>query len=196
MILQFTIRAMEPDDLKAIAGLHEQAFAGFFSARMGPGFLRAYYASVLSYDRSIALVAALSDGQPIGFVTGFQDREAFYIHFRNQRLKLLRSVVGAVLRKPSLAPAVLRNVRRISSMERAADGGDIAELSSVAVLQTGMGIGSRLVTEFCQLMFRRGVKRIVLITDELGNERVRSFYVRLGFVLLSRERRADRVRCV
>ena len=110
-ILQFAIRRMVPDDLKETARLHEQAFAGFFLTRMGPTFLRGYYAAVLSYDRSIALIADRSDGQPIGFVTGFQDPEAFYAHFRNQRLRLLPSIVGAVLRQPSLARAIFSNVR-------------------------------------------------------------------------------------
>ncbi len=194
--MQFATRRMVPHDLKEVARLHEQAFAGFFLTRMGPAFLRGYYASVLSYERSIALIAERSDGQPIGFVTGFQDPEAFYAHFRSQRLKLLPSIIGAVARQPSLARAIFSNVRRVSNMEKASEGSEIAELSSVAVIQEGMGVGSGLVTEFCQLMFQRSAKRIVLTTDEQENERVRSFYSRLGFVSSAREQRADRVLCV
>lgn len=194
--MQFSIRPMAPDDLEEIARLHEQAFPGFFLTRMGPAFLRGYYASVLSYDRSIALIAERSDGQPVGFVTGFRDPEAFYAHFRNQRLRLLPSMLAALARRPSLAGAIFGNMRRISSMEKAGDGSETAELSSVAVIQPGSGIGSKLVTEFCQSMFRRGAKRVILTTDEQDNERARSFYGRLGFVLVAREQRANRVLCV
>jgi len=187
---------MEEADLPAVVRVHRKAFVEFFLTRMGPGFLQVYYGTVLSYDRSVSLVAQQHDGEIIGFITGFRDPKAFYAHLRKRRIKLIPATLAAVIRQPSLLRQVLRNAGRVSSFEPPEPRAGLAELSSVGASVQGSGVGSALVSEFCQRMFRAGAQSIALTTDESNNDRARTFYTRHGFILSGRERRGDRVLCV
>lgn len=189
--MQLITRVMTAADLDAVVRVHQLAFRGFFLDRMGPAFLRAYYSSVLSYDKSIALVAEGASGVVEGFVVGFIEPVEFYLHFRGQRLRLLPVILLALIKHPSLLMNILRNSARVHQV--AEHYGSIeCELSSIASSQQIKGTGSLLLHKFVDEVKMRGVERISLTTDELNNDSVNYFYLRHGFRATGRELRADR----
>lgn len=189
--MQLITRVMTAADLDAVVRVHQLAFRGFFLDRMGPAFLRAYYSSVLIYDKSIALVAEGANGVVEGFVVGFIEPGEFYQHFREQRLKLLPVILLSLIRRPSLLMNILRNGARVHQVAVHHDSIE-CELSSIASSQRIRGAGSLLLHNFVDEVKLRGVERISLTTDEFDNDRVNSFYLRHGFRAIGRELRADR----
>lgn len=187
------IRLMRASDLDSVVRVHRQAFQGFFLDRMGPAFLKQYYATVLDYPDSVAL-AAEQAGEVVGFATGFKNPAAFYAHFRARRLRFAPAILSAVLRRPMLIRLVLRNALRVEG----GGGPDprSGELSSIGVAARRGGVGSRLLSAFCEEMFRKGADRIILSTDEAENDTIRSFYTARNFRLTGVERRGDRSLCL
>lgn len=188
------IRAMAPSDLNAVVGIHQKAFPGFFLTRMGPRFLRAYYQAVLDFEESIALMACESEtGRLLGFAVGFRDPQGFYALFNSRKRRLLPTILLAVLRDPGLLPAILRNMRRVEA--QAAHPIDAVELSSIAVGEAGRGVGGTLLEAFAAESRASGAARLVLTTDETGNDSVRAFYEARGFTLDGIETRGARRLC-
>lgn len=188
------IRAMTPSDLDAVVGIHRTAFPGFFLTRMGPHFLRAYYAAVLDFEASIALVASAAETDtPGGFAVGFRDPQGFYALFNSRKRNLLPAILLAVLRDPGLLPAILRNMRRVEA--QAGHPVDAVELSSIAVGEAGRGVGGALLEAFAAEARANGATRLVLTTDETGNDSVRAFYEARGFALDGIETRNARRLC-
>lgn len=177
------IRPARITDIGAIATVHEKAFTGFFLARMGASFLRAYYQLVLDYPGGLLLVTEDEDGLN-GFVVGFVNPPAFYEYMSRMRRRLLWPSIRALLRRPSLVPRALFNRRRIEWYDGTAEP-YLCELSSIAVLPgtSGRGLGGRLVEAFCDEAARRGCRQVVLTTDADENESVNAFYLRSRFVL-------------
>lgn len=187
------IRPMARGDLAAVVSVHRAAFKGFFLDRMGPAFLRGYYAAVLDYEGSVSLVATDAEGRVSGFVVGFQDPGGFYGHFRRRRLRLAPAILLAVIRRPGLLPGILRNTSRVGS-ETQGDAGSrrTAELASIGTAIRGGGTGSALVRAFVEEMRKRGCDTVKLTTDEAENDPVQAFYRKHGFAEAGRERRGDR----
>lgn len=190
------IRAMDSADLDAVVGVHQYAFPLFFLTRMGPGFLRAYYRTVLDFPGSIALVAC-AGGEAVrvqGFAVGFHDPHLFYALFAQHRRRLLPSLALAVMRDPGLIAQMLRNVRRVSDQQGIVHRGT-AELSSIGVAGQGGGIGGQLMEAFVAAATATGAQQILLTTDRDDNDAVRAFYERRGFVLDGFENRGERWLC-
>lgn len=194
--VDFTIRDMVLADIDRVVLIHRDAFPGFFLTRMGPRFLRAYYTAVLEFPDRIALIAEEA-GAAVGFAVGFANAPRFYADFARRRRRLLPMMVLAVLRRPALAIEILRNSKRVEA--EATGGGDsepqAVELSSIATLGRGGGIGGRLLAGFVDAAIRTGGRSIVLTTDAAGNDAVRQFYERRGFELEAQETRGARVLC-
>jgi ribosomal protein S18 acetylase RimI-like enzyme len=55
---------------------------------------------------------------------------------------------------------------------------------AVAPRAEGRGLGGKLVEAFCRAVLARGVRRISLTTDRVGNDRVNRFYEKQGFRLV------------
>lgn len=187
-------RKMEASDLKAVVSIHTQAFEGFFLTRMGPAFLLAYYQSVLSFEASIALVAHDNKtDRVLGFAVGFSDPAGFYALFGRQRKRILPAILMAVLRDPGLVPQILRNIRRVEA--QAQQPVSAVELSSIAVVAPGRGIGGALLEAFADKARSEGARRLILTTDAMGNDPVREFYEAHGFYLEGTETRGSRQLC-
>jgi len=193
MNIAVVIRPMSVSDIHRVVRVHRQAFQGFFLDQMGSAFLKQYYATVLDYPQSVALVAEQA-GEVVGFATGFKNPAGFYGHFRAQRLRFAPAILLAVLRRPALIQMVLRNARRVE--DRVEQGAWTAELSSIGVAARRGGVGSRLLSAFCDEMFNREVDRIILSTDEAGNDATRNFYVARNFRLTGVEQRGERSLCL
>jgi ribosomal protein S18 acetylase RimI-like enzyme len=173
------VRKLTVEDIPDVVRLHQLAFKGFFLDQMGAGFLTGYYRSVLSYQRSIALVYEAQNSEILGFAVGFYDAAAFYSHFKKQRMRLLPAILFAVVKKPTLISKIIGNMRRVNSPREHA--GTAVELSSIATIKLGAGIGAALLEAFKHSAFEIGATEINLTTDEVNNESVKAFYVRHGF---------------
>ena len=188
-----TVRPMTPDDLPAVVRIHQIAFKGFFLDRMGPSFLAAYYGSVLAYEKSIALVSESENGALTGFVAGFIDPDAFYLHYRKGRIRLIPIIVAALLKNPKLIAEIVRNSARVQGHQGGKE--QTAELASIGASEQGSGVGGELTRGFCSQAFAQGALAVTLSTDESGNESVRQFYERRGFKATHTEQRGNRVLC-
>ena len=171
-----------------LANVHAKAFPGFFLTRMGPRFLAGYYDCVRHYPKGI-VIGAEDENRLVGFVAGFIHPSAFYIHLGRNRWRLLPAILFAILKRPGLAIGALRNSRRVATLAEGDESDQyMAELSSIGVdpATAGRGTGGRLVREFCSRAVEMGARRVVLTTDRDDNDRVRSFYERLGFEISGR----------
>ena len=169
----------------SLAGLHREAFPGFFLTSLGPGFLRRLYAGFLAHDQGVCVVAE-EGGVVVGFASGPLKPAAFFAGLlRRQWLGFAVAAVPGLLRNPLFAVrkclgAVLYRGETLEALP------DAALLSSLAVSPTvqGRGVGQMLVRAFADEVRRRGSKALYLTTDEADNERTNRFYARCGFELL------------
>jgi ribosomal protein S18 acetylase RimI-like enzyme len=176
------IRPMRPDDVAAVVRIHLESFPGFFLSFLGPRFLRVLYETILADAEGRAFVA--EEGSQIhGFVAGVIRQAGFYRRaIRTRALAFAWAAAGAVARRPSVVPRLVRALRRPAEVrDSAAD----ACLMSVAVTPSaeGRGAGRQLVQAFCAAIDRAGAEAVSLTTDADGNDRTNAFYVRLGFGL-------------
>jgi ribosomal protein S18 acetylase RimI-like enzyme len=177
-----TIRSMTVADVREVARVHIEAFPGFFLTFLGPGFLRELYRGIVRDPDGIAFVA-VRDGACAGFVAGSASPAGLYKRLMKRRIVAFAFHAGlAFLRKPSVAPRLLRAFTRSSEAPPAESGR--AELMSLAVLpgNQGGGLGGRLVEAFVESVRSRGGAAVFLTTDAVGNDAVNAFYERLGFV--------------
>ena len=179
------IRPGTTDDLRELVDIHHRAFPNFFLTNLGTPFLRAYYRLVLEYEGG-ALLIATADGQQVGFVAGFMNPDGFYARMRSRKYHLLIPIGCGLLQSPQLLPRVIAHGLRISrggdkASRRGASSGEMASLG-VDPKASGKGIGRLLVDAFVAEIRQRGATEVYLTTDADGNERVNTFYERLGFV--------------
>ena len=175
------IRPMQDRDLEQIVAVHNLSFRGFFLTFLGPRFLKLLYQNIGSDAEGVVLVA--SSEQVEGFVAGVMRQSGFYRRLvRHHKWAFARASLGAVLRKPSIAPRLLRALRRPTEAQASAAE---ACLMSIAVRPevAGQGLGQQLIKDFCRELSGRGVPAVCLTTDRDDNERVNQFYQRLGFQL-------------
>jgi ribosomal protein S18 acetylase RimI-like enzyme len=176
------LRPAQDADLEQFVDVHCQSFAGFFLTFLGPRFLRLLYQNIGSDSEGVVLVACSAD-RVDGFVAGVLQQSGFYRRLiKHHQWAFARASLGAALRKPSIAPRLLRALRRPAEAE---DSAADACLMSVAVRPEaeGRGIGQELVKAFCQELSKRGILAVSLTTDHDNNDRVNQFYQRLGFQL-------------
>lgn len=186
------VRPLQRDDLPFCAQLHLDALPHGFFARLGPRFLRAYYASFLESPHAVALLAAVR-GHPAGFLVGIVDpplHRRWVLRHRGGWLAVLGATALAI--RPSVAIQFLRTrvARYIRTWRRhrpvdapvPAGGMAPAVLSHVAVLPgaRGSGLGAQLVRSFEQAAGRAGAPRAVL-TTLAGAGGASDFYVRRGW---------------
>jgi GNAT superfamily N-acetyltransferase len=171
----------DPGVIEGIVAVHRRAFPNHFMTRLGNGFLRHYYRTVLSFPLGTVLIAGIN-GRCCGFICGFGDPRAFYAHYRSRRLRAAPFVLASLLASPQLLPRVLQNFRRVSAVKGTASE---VELSSLAIDPewAGEGIGSELLRQFVGIARGSGYRSVYLTTDAVGNDTVTRFYYRHGFVL-------------
>jgi len=165
---------------------HLDAFPGFFLSAMGPRFLRRYYGIYLEYSKGIVLVAE-SERQLVGFIAGFQDPASYYAKMSESRFSLGLAAVVALFGRPTAIRRALFNQRRVQSESSThATTDEDARIGMLAVHPSaqGGGIGRKLVEEFIAVAKSRGVHRIDLTTDAVGNDSVNAFYQRIGFQII------------
>ena len=179
-------RKARPDDLRAVVRIHQQAFAGFFLTRLGPGFLTKYYRLVLERPDGI-LIVAVNDRDVAGFVAGFASPVGFYGEMKKKKLSFTLAVIPALLRAPGICKRLLldfREVRKSAAPGPAREPGR-GELSSIGVAPawSGQGVGHGLLTAFIARAKELGLNAITLTSDADNNDTVNEFYCKAGFRL-------------
>lgn len=176
------ITQMTPKSAAAAALVHKAAFPDHFLTSLGRPFLTLYYRSVAEDPDTIALMAVV-DEHVRGLCVGAVDPRGFYTRLLKRRL-LSFAVQGAraAVTRPSAIPRLFGALGHPSSQ---VPDPHAAGLFSLAVDPSaqGNGIGQLLVREFIAESARLGATKVVLETDDIGNDRVNAFYERLGFVV-------------
>ena len=182
------IRPANREDLSDIVAVHESAFANSFLTQLGRGFLRKYYALVVSYRGGILLVKGRRASRVEGFVCGFVNPEVFYGRMSQSKGLFVWPILCALIRHPSLIGRILHGVQRV---ERHRARTVSCELSSLAVRPElgGRGTGKALVSAFIERAWCLGAQQVVVQTDKNENEPANAFYRRVGFQLSQRFQR-------
>jgi ribosomal protein S18 acetylase RimI-like enzyme len=169
-----------------------RAFSGFFLVTLGRRFLSEVYRGFLQHDDARVVVAEVN-GTLAGFAAGTLAPERF---FRN--LLLARwfafgwAAIGAALRRPhAVIPRLVSAVCYRGEHPPRLSGA--ALLSSIAVEPNNnrSGIGTLLLTAYCEQARMRGLRYVYLMTDQTANETAIRFYSRHGFNVESEIRRRD-----
>jgi len=179
----FTVVRMEPEHVSQVVEVHVHSFPSFFLTFLGPRFLQLLYREILREDGHVSLIALDGSQRIAGFVAGVLNQSGFYGRLARRRwFSFGLASLGAILRKPSILPRLLRAFRRSKDSKEATSP---ALLMSLAVLPDfqGHGIGQALVFALLKEMKRMGADSVVLTTDRDGNKGVNVFYQRIGFAL-------------
>jgi ribosomal protein S18 acetylase RimI-like enzyme len=185
---QGVIRPARREDLKDIVAVHETAFPNSFLTQLGRGFLRKYYALVISYRGGILLVKGGRASRVEGFVCGFVNPEGFYGRMSQRKGLFVWPILSALLRRPSLAGRIIHSVQRV---KRHRARTVTCELSSLAVRPelSGRGTGKALVGAFIERAWSLGAQQVALQTDANNSEPANALYRRVGFQLSRRFQR-------
>jgi ribosomal protein S18 acetylase RimI-like enzyme len=176
-----TLRAGQPHDAAAVAGLHAERIGEGFLVTLGPRFLRRLYRRIALSPNAVLLVAD-SGERIVGFVAAAASTRRLYGEF------LGRDALPAGL---AAAPAVVRAPRRVWETFRYGNESDddlpAAEILSIAVAADveGLGIGGRLLSAAQQELTQLGAPQARVVTA-VGNEAALAMYERAGFQRRSR----------
>ncbi len=180
--LTVSVRKASPADSAAIAAMHLEAIPTGQLSSMGPGFVTAFYHTLLDSGDGFAFVAE-QDGHPVGYATGIVHWRRFYRTFvrRNWRL-----AAGTLLRRLFS----VERLRKLTETTRYAAAASLpeAELLSIALRPQarGAGTGDALVRAVLEEFARREVTQVRVTTASDNVPAVR-LYERAGFRLLGEQ---------
>jgi ribosomal protein S18 acetylase RimI-like enzyme len=173
------IRQMSAVDVEAVATVHVAAFPNFFLSFLGRRFLRELYRAILDDEEGIAFVAADGD-RVVGFVAGSGSAGFYRRAARRRWLRFGWSSIGALLRRPAIAPRLLR---ALFAPPKTASSGALLMSLAVDPRMQRSGAGRLLTSAFVERARERGAAAVVLTTDQSGNEAVNAFYRSQGFAV-------------
>jgi len=178
-------RPVENSEYKTLASLHSLAFDDFFLTSLGNKFLRTYYKSVLKSNESITSCAVNEEGKMTGFSIGCTHAKGF--HKRLVIKFYILFIIQAFWIVFTRPRAIFRLIKNMDKKANDQDDGNYAELLSIAVdpEYKNMGIGKELIKVFEQEAFKKGCTRMALTTDYENNDKVISFYKKVGYDILS-----------
>lgn len=191
---EHVLQPLQVSQLPVVGDLHARSLPHGFYARLGQGFLSAYWRTFIDSPHAVAL-AAMEEGELVGVLAGtLENRRHVQWALRHHGPRLALRALAAMLVRPATLVWFLR-ARLGSYLRRAAAairGGDASQVPSggepVAVLMhmtvvehaRGRGTGTRLVHAFERQVRARGIDdvRLVTLADERG---AAGFYERLGW---------------
>lgn len=176
------IKFLTPKDAFQVALLHKKAFAGFFLTELGVSFLRLFYQSIFSHDKSIN-IGLFDDKKLIGFAVGAKSSKSFYSSILKKNfICLALSAFFPLLFNPL---KIYRLFISLTSHEKTDKTIlDDAILLSICVDPTTKtrGHGKLLLSNFEKIAFKFSAL-ISLTTDAENNDSVNSFYAKNGYEL-------------
>lgn len=181
------LRVANERDIDGVANVHLAAFPGFFLTSLGRKFLSEMYRGFLNHPSGIFFVAE-EGGKVMGFVAGTSAPAEFFSELRRRRsLFFLLWALPALLRHPMVVFQKLRSAIFYRGDKPAGlEGGALLSSIGVSPDVVGKSVGKRLLHDFENEAFSRGVEFVYLTTDEVGNERVNKFYKNNGYLVESR----------
>ena len=200
------LRCADRSDRQFGASLHAQSLPHGFFVALGPGFLRAYYATFIDSPHAVALITEMH-GHRVGLAVGALRPQAhvrWVIRRRGARLGMLAGL--ALLSRPAPGWRFIRTRvanyrgawRRHRNAEPHRSSGNAAVLSHIAVLPgaRGLGLGTILIGGFVDAARDAEIKRAVLTTLD-GPAGAGEFYERSGWRCTGARADADgrRIRC-
>lgn len=176
------IREMKLKDLEEIVNIHLNSFQGFFLSFLGPKFLMLFYKGIISSTLGVGFVY-IDNNRIEGFICGaINPSDFFHNLLRTKWFHFSIASLGAILKKPSIIPRLLRAINSPSSSSK---GDKKATLMSIGIDSQvqGKGVGGILVQNFLKELKSKGIYEVNLTTDRLNNKRANQFYKKLGFTL-------------
>lgn len=193
------VRPLRSGDLDFAARLHADGLGHGFFARLGTGFLAAYYETFVASPHAVAFLG-LVDGRPAGQVVGpVRNRSHHRWVVRHRGWSLGARLVLALLARPRLLVHFLRTRagRYVGALGRLLRGGGsggeghggrqgrqgpAAVLSHVCVSAhaRGRGLGSALVDAFTDAARQAGATEVLLVTL-VGEDGAEEFWSEQGW---------------
>ena len=182
-----TVRDLRREDVDAAVQIHMQAFPGFFLTFLGPSFLRQLYLAYCDNPTTVAIVAVREKtGEILGVAIGALQPASFYRKLLVQRwLRFGLAALGAMLRKPSIIPRILRAVRYRGDSPEDETNRALFASAAVSPAAQGMGVGKLLNKGFLAGARNAGLPGAYLTTDADNNDAVNAFHQRQGWKLTS-----------
>lgn len=183
--MNLIIRDANYEDLPSIVRVHNNSFVGFFLTSLGNPFLNELYKGFVKSDTGIARVACDGTGKVVGFSAGTLDAEVFFSDLKRKRgLKFFLCAIPGIFKNPKqvtikLYRALFYKGDSTSKLNSA------ALLSSIAVdpSYSGQSIGKKLLRDFeKQVLKTKQCDSVYLITDNVDNDKVISFYINSEYV--------------
>jgi GNAT superfamily N-acetyltransferase len=162
--------------------MHLAAFPGFFLSRLGPRFLREFYAGFVDDPGAVTAVAVAEDGHVRGVVVGTLQPAGFFLRLLKRRWWAFAGAsIAVVLRHPRRLPRLLGALRYRGAVPLEVSG---ALLSSICVAPDaqGAGVGRGLLTAFEEVVDNEGLSAY-LVTDRDDNDATNLFYISNGWRL-------------
>jgi ribosomal protein S18 acetylase RimI-like enzyme len=175
------VRPFEDGDLDQVVRVHMESFPGYFLSFLGRGFLRLLYASIRRDPEGVMFVA-MAGGRVVGIVAAVEHQAGFYRRLLLRKWAFAITTLAAVLKKPIIAPRLLRALDKPAEANKAAAEACILSLA-VSPRFRENGAGEKLVRAACGELAARGAATVCLSTDGEDNDRVNLFYQRLGFLI-------------
>lgn len=177
------IKKATMNDVCQIVDIHCEAFKGFFLTSLGRPFLLFYYSCFIRCSDGIVLCAFMNE-KLIGFAASSIVCKGFNSKLiKDNFFEFFILAIKLVFISPM---SLVRLCRNLTKKANKFEEEDYSELYSIGVDIDGQGcgVGSKLLIATEELLIKRGVNRISLTTDYNNNEKVISFYKKLGFVVL------------
>lgn len=173
-------------DIKEVVNVHIRAFPGFFLTFLGPKFLKVFYNSFTYNTTGIGFVAENSvTGKVLGVIVGPLVPDGYFKRLLKKRWwAFCLASFTAILKRPAV---VKRLFRALFYSGQAPQGSKRALLSSIAVdpEAQGQGVGRSLVERWVEEVRLQGGKGCYLTTDAENNEKINTFYRKLGWKINS-----------
>jgi len=184
--MDFNIVAIKAAHIQQIVDVHMQSFPNFFLTFLGPKFLREFYQSFLYDSAGIGFVAEdAQTGDALGVIVGPLVPDGYFKRLLKRRwwAFCLASTI-AILKRPII---IKRLFRALFYRGESPSGSQRALLSSIAISpqSQGHGIGQALVRRWVEEVEHRGYSGCYLTTDANNNDKINSFYQKLGWKIES-----------
>lgn len=173
---------LTPKDAFQVALLHKKAFSGFFLTELGVNFLRVFYQSIFSHDKSIN-IGLFEDQKLIGFAVGAKNRKSFYSNILKKNfIRLALFAFFPLLFNPLKIYRLFISLTSHQKTNKTIL--DDAILLSICVdpISKTKGHGKLLLSNFEKVAFKFSAL-ISLTTDAENNDSVNSFYAKNGYEL-------------
>ncbi len=183
----FRVVPLAKEHVEGAVEMHMYAFKNFFLTFLGRGFLREVYSTAAGHEQTVGYVAVNQKNHVVGCCFGFVDAKKFYKDILRRRWWVFAFYSAlAAIRRPSIIPRLLRALRH-EGLPPPCNIRPLGALPNTAVMpdSQGLGVAIALMRSACEEFVRRGINAVYLNTDADNNDRVRGFYLALGWDFLA-----------